>query len=139
MILLQRLACSVGETDCPVFLTSHVRGVALVQALSDLEATGDKRDFIRAVVVGPADAEESRVVSLAAVSCVLGLEQWSPVPGSSLRSPRRMICSRSQTGTLLSCFPISVGDRWLRELEIPHPSRMPPVSRSRYRAGRLDD
>ena len=64
----------VDETGRPVLLTSHGRGVAGVQALSEYEAAQEERDFMRAVVAGLADIEAGRVVSLADVKRRLGLE-----------------------------------------------------------------
>lgn len=54
----------IDETGRPVLLTSHGRGVAVVQALGDFEAAQEERDFMRAVVAGLADVEAGRVMSL---------------------------------------------------------------------------
>ena len=54
----------VDETGRPVLLTSHGRGVAVVQSLSDYEALQQERDFMRAVVAGLADIDADRVASL---------------------------------------------------------------------------
>jgi prevent-host-death family protein len=64
----------VDETGRPVLLTSHGRGVAVVQALSEYEAVQEERDFMRAVVAGLADIEAGRVVPLSEVKRRLGLE-----------------------------------------------------------------
>ncbi|MHB9150991.1 MAG: type II toxin-antitoxin system Phd/YefM family antitoxin [Thermoleophilia bacterium] len=64
----------VDETGRPVLLTSHGRGVAVVQSLSDYEAAQEERDFMRAVVAGLADIEVGRVVSLDEVKSRLGLD-----------------------------------------------------------------
>ena len=64
----------VDETRRPVLLTSHGRGVAVVQALSDYEAAQEEREFMRAVVTGLADVDAGRVVPLADVKRRLGLE-----------------------------------------------------------------
>ena len=61
------------ETRRPVLLTSHGRGVAVVQGLSDFEAAQDERDFMRAVVAGLADLEDGCELSLADVRRRLGL------------------------------------------------------------------
>ena len=63
----------VDETGRPVLLTSHGRGVAVVQALSEYEAGQEEREFMRAVVVGLADIDAGRVVPLAEVKRRLGL------------------------------------------------------------------
>ncbi len=61
------------ETGRPVLLTSHGRGVAVVQGLSEYEAAQEERDFMRAVVAGLADVDAGRVVSLDEVKRSLGL------------------------------------------------------------------
>jgi prevent-host-death family protein len=63
----------VDETGRPVLLTSHGRGVAVVQALSKFEAAEDERRFMRAVVAGLADIEAGRVSPLADVKRRLGI------------------------------------------------------------------
>ncbi len=63
----------VDETRRPVLLTSHGRGVAVVQSLSQFEAAQEERDFMRAVVTGLADIEAGRVVPLSDVKRELGL------------------------------------------------------------------
>jgi len=63
----------VDETGRPVLLTSHGRGVAVVQALSVFETAQEERDFMRAVVAGLADVEAGRVVPLPEVRRRLGL------------------------------------------------------------------
>jgi prevent-host-death family protein len=63
----------VDETGRPVLLTSHGRGIAVLQALSEYEAAQEERDFMRAVVAGLADVEAGRVVPLADVKRRLGL------------------------------------------------------------------
>jgi prevent-host-death family protein len=64
----------VDETGRPVLLTSHGRGVAVLQALDEYEAAQEEREFIRAVVAGLADVEAGRVMSLDEVVRSLGLE-----------------------------------------------------------------
>ena len=61
------------ETGRPVLLTSHGRGVAVVQGLSDFEAAQEERDFMRAVVAGLANLEDGRELPLADVKRRLGL------------------------------------------------------------------
>ena len=63
----------VEETGRPVLLTSHGRGVAVIQALSDFEAAQEEREFMRAVVAGLADVEAGRVSSLDEVVRRLGI------------------------------------------------------------------
>ncbi|MRS12842.1 MAG: type II toxin-antitoxin system Phd/YefM family antitoxin [Actinobacteria bacterium] len=64
----------VDETGRPVLLTSHGRGVAVVQSLDEFEAAQEERDFMRAVVAGLADIDAGRVVPLEEVVRSLGLE-----------------------------------------------------------------
>lgn len=64
----------VDETGRPVLLTSHGRGVAVVQALDEYEAVQEERDFMRAVVAGLADIEAGRVTSLEDAIRSLGLD-----------------------------------------------------------------
>ncbi len=64
----------VDATGRPVLLTSHGRGVAVLQGLDEYEAAQEERDFIRAVVAGLADVEAGRVMSLDEVVRSLGLE-----------------------------------------------------------------
>lgn len=64
----------VDETGRPVLLTSHGRGVAVVQALDEYEASQEERDFMRAVVAGLADVESGRVVSLDEAMRSLGID-----------------------------------------------------------------
>ena len=64
----------VDETGRPVLLTSHGRGVAVVQSLSDYQAAQEEREFMRAVVAGLADVDAGRVVPLADVKRRLGLD-----------------------------------------------------------------
>ncbi len=62
-----------GETGRPVLLTSHGRGVAVMQGLSEFEAAQEERAFMRAVVAGLADLDEGREVPLTEVRRRLGL------------------------------------------------------------------
>ncbi len=64
----------IDETGRPVLLTSHGRGVAVVQGLEEFEAAQEERDFMRAVVAGLADIEAGRVIALDEVVRSLGLE-----------------------------------------------------------------
>lgn len=63
----------IDETGRPALLTSHGRGVAVVQALSAYEAAQEEREFMRAVVAGLADIAAGRVVPMAEVKRRLGL------------------------------------------------------------------
>jgi prevent-host-death family protein len=69
-----RIVRRVDETGRPVLLTSHGRGVAVVQGLSDYEAAQEEREFMRAVVAGLADVDAGRVVPLADVKRRLGID-----------------------------------------------------------------
>lgn len=69
-----RVVRRIDETGRPVLLTSHGRGVAVVQALGEFEAAQEERDFMRAVVAGLADVETGRVMSLDDAMRSLGIE-----------------------------------------------------------------
>ncbi len=69
-----RVVRRIDETGRPVLLTSHGRGVAVVQALGEFEAAQEERDFMRAVVAGLADVEAGRVMSLDDAMRSLGIE-----------------------------------------------------------------
>lgn len=64
----------VDETGRPVLLTSHGRGVAVVQGLSEFESAQEEREFMRAVVAGLADLEAGRELPLGEVKRRLGIE-----------------------------------------------------------------
>lgn len=68
-----RVVRRIDETRRPVLLTSHGRGVAVIQSLSQFEAAQEERDFMRAVVTGLADIDAGRVVPLSDVKRELGL------------------------------------------------------------------
>jgi len=57
----------VTEAHRPVLLTSRGRGVAVVQSVSDYEAGGEERRFMKGVVQGLLDLEEGRAISFAEV------------------------------------------------------------------------
>jgi len=63
-----------SESGRPVLLTSHGRGVAVVQTLTEFEAAQEERDFMRAVLTGLFDLEEGRESSLEDVRHRLGLD-----------------------------------------------------------------
>jgi len=69
-----RVVRRIDETGRPVLLTSHGRGVAVVQALGEFEAAQEERDFMRAIVAGLADVEAGRVMSLDDAMRSLGIE-----------------------------------------------------------------
>jgi prevent-host-death family protein len=52
------------DTHRPVLLTSHGRGVAVVQSLSDYERAEEERAFMRAVTKGLMDLEEGSELNL---------------------------------------------------------------------------
>ena len=64
----------IEETGRPALLTSHGRGVAVVQALSEYEAAQEEREFMRAVVAGLADIDAARVVPMTEVKRRLGFD-----------------------------------------------------------------
>jgi prevent-host-death family protein len=61
-----------SETHRPILLTSHGRGVAVVQSLSDYERAEEERSFMRAVTEGLMDLEKGRELSLDDVKKRLG-------------------------------------------------------------------
>lgn len=62
-----------AEAHRPVLLTSRGRGVAVVQSVSDYEASEEEREFMRAVVAGLADLDAGREFSLEEAKTRLGL------------------------------------------------------------------
>ena len=63
----------IDETGRPVLLTTHGRGVVVMQALSEYEAVQEECEFMRAVVAGLADIDAGRVIPLSEVKRRLGL------------------------------------------------------------------
>jgi prevent-host-death family protein len=68
-----RILRRVDETRRPVLLTSHGRGVAVMQALSEYESETEEREFLRGVVQGLMDLEEGREADLTEVKRRLGI------------------------------------------------------------------
>ena len=68
-----RIVQRTGRSGRPVLLTSHGRGVAVLQSLEAYETRQEQIAFMRAVVDGLADAEAGRVLPLAEVQARLGL------------------------------------------------------------------
>lgn len=68
-----RVVQQTGATQRPVLLTSHGRGVAVLQSLQAFEAIQDELAFMRAVVAGLADADAGHTVSLDEARQQLGL------------------------------------------------------------------
>lgn len=64
----------VEETGRPILLTSHGRGVAVVQGLSEFESAQEEREFMRAVVNGLADLEDGHELPLSDAKRRLGLD-----------------------------------------------------------------
>lgn len=69
-----RVVKHATEVHRPVLLTSRGRGVAVVQSVGDYEKAEEERVFMRAVVVGLADLEAGREVSLDEARARLGLK-----------------------------------------------------------------
>lgn len=61
------------EAGRPVLLTSHGRGVAVVQSLAEFESAQEEREFMRAVVAGLTDLEDGRELPLSDTKRRLGL------------------------------------------------------------------
>jgi len=68
-----RIISQVDKTRRPVLLTNRGRGVAVVQSLKDYETETEERAFLRGVVQGLMDLEESREMNLADVKKRFGL------------------------------------------------------------------
>lgn len=62
------------EAHRPVLLTSHGRGVAVLQSLSAYEHSVEEREFMRAVVAGLADLDAGREVTFAEAKTQLGID-----------------------------------------------------------------
>lgn len=69
-----RVIKQTTEAHRPVLLTSRGRGVAVVQSVADYEKAEEERVFMRAVVVGLADLDAGREVSLDEAKVRLGLK-----------------------------------------------------------------
>jgi prevent-host-death family protein len=69
-----RVVKQITETHRPVVLTNRGRGVAVVQSVVDYEKAEEERAFMRAVVVGMADVEARRTLSLAEAKARLGIK-----------------------------------------------------------------
>lgn len=63
-----------SESHRPILLTSHGRGVAVMQSLEDFEQAEEEKLFMRAVVEGLSDIESSREVDLETTKIRLGLK-----------------------------------------------------------------
>jgi len=68
-----RIVHQVAETHRPVLLTSRGRGVAVVQALSEYEADGEERAFMRSVVAGLVELDAGPDIDIDEVKRRLGL------------------------------------------------------------------
>ncbi len=68
-----RIVRQVEETHRPVLLTSRGRGVAVVQALSEYEADGEERAFMRSVVAGLVELDAGLDIDVDEVKRRLGL------------------------------------------------------------------
>ena len=62
------------ESHRPILLTSHGRGVAVMQSLEDFEQAEDEKSFMRAVVDGLGDIENGREVDLETTRKRFGLK-----------------------------------------------------------------
>lgn len=61
-----------SESHRPVLLTSRGRGVAVMQSIEDYEKAEEEKAFMRAVVEGVSDLDNSRESSLSDVKERLG-------------------------------------------------------------------
>ena len=69
-----RVVKHAAESRRPVPVTNCGRGVAVMQSVTESEATEDERAIVRAVIAGLSDIEEGHEFSLAEVESRLGLE-----------------------------------------------------------------
>ncbi len=63
-----RVVRQTCESHRPILLTSRGRGVAIVQSLEDYEQAEEEKNFMRAVVEGLADVDNSRISEMSAVT-----------------------------------------------------------------------
>ena len=68
-----RVVKHATEAHRPLLLTRGGRGVAVMQSVSDYELAAEERAFMRAVVVGLADLDAGREVSLSEAKARFGL------------------------------------------------------------------
>lgn len=61
------------ESHRPILLTSRGRGVAVMQALEDFELAEEEKAFMRAIVDGLSDLDNTRQVDLDTAKKRLGL------------------------------------------------------------------
>ena len=61
------------ESHRPILLTSHGRGVAVMQSLEDFEQAEEEKSFMRAIVDGLSDIENGREADLETTRKRLGL------------------------------------------------------------------
>jgi len=64
----------VKEAHRPVLLTSHGKGVAIVQSVADYESQAEEMAFMRAVVEGLRDVEKGRTLGVAEARAKFGLK-----------------------------------------------------------------
>lgn len=68
-----RIVKNVTQTHRPTLLTCRGRGVAVMQSITDFEASEEERSFMRAVVAGLDDLESGKELSLKEAKARLGL------------------------------------------------------------------
>lgn len=62
------------DTHRPILITSHGRGIAVVQGLDDFERTAEELSLLKAVVHGLIDVREGNTVSLEEAKITLGIK-----------------------------------------------------------------
>lgn len=62
------------DTHRPILITSHGRGIAVVQGLDDFERTAEELSLLKAVVHGLIDVSEGNTVSLKEAKITLGIK-----------------------------------------------------------------
>jgi len=64
----------VNHTERPVLVTSHGRGVAVLEALQCFENKEEERKFMRAVLKGFIETETGKTVDLKTAKARLGID-----------------------------------------------------------------
>ena len=62
------------DTHRPILITSHGRGIAVVQGVDDFERTAEELSLLKAVVHGLIDIREGNTVSLKEAKITLGIK-----------------------------------------------------------------
>ena len=69
-----KVVCQAQDTHRPILITSHGRGIAVIQGLDDFERTAEELRLLKAVVHGLIDVREGNTVSLEEAKITLGIK-----------------------------------------------------------------